>query len=60
MTTSYRCWAEINIEAIRSNLGALRSMVASEVRVATFYIVNTNMDEVIQRATLRSIAVLCG
>ena len=34
MTTSYRCWAEINLEAIRSNLRALRSMVASEVRVA--------------------------
>jgi alanine racemase len=34
MTTSYRCWAEINIEAMRTNLRALRSQVASGVRVA--------------------------
>jgi alanine racemase len=34
MTTSHRCWAEINIEAMRFNLRALRSLVASGVRVA--------------------------
>ena len=33
MTTSFRCWAEIDIEAMRSNLRAIRSLVAAGVRV---------------------------
>jgi alanine racemase len=35
MTTSFRCWAEINIEAMRSNLRVVRSLVASGVRVVS-------------------------
>jgi alanine racemase len=34
MTTAYRCWAEINLEAIRWNLWVLRSLVPSGVRIA--------------------------
>ena len=33
MTTSFRCWAEIDIEAMRSNLRTIRSMVAAGVRI---------------------------
>jgi alanine racemase len=33
MTTSFRCWAEIEIEAMRSNLRTIRSMVAAGVRI---------------------------
>jgi alanine racemase len=33
MTTSLRCWAEIDIEAMRSNLRTIRSMVAPGVRL---------------------------
>jgi alanine racemase len=33
MTESFRCWAEIDIEAIRSNLLAIRSLIAADVRV---------------------------
>jgi alanine racemase len=33
MTTSYRCWAEIDIEAMRHNIRAIRSMVAKGVRI---------------------------
>ena len=33
MTTSFRCWAEIDIEAMRSNLRTIRSMVAPGVRL---------------------------
>jgi alanine racemase len=33
MTTSFRCWAEIDIEAMRSNLRTIRSLVAAGVRV---------------------------
>jgi alanine racemase len=33
MTTSFRCWAEIDIEAMRSNLRTIRSMVAAGVRL---------------------------
>ena len=35
MTTSFRCWAEINIEAMRSNLRVMRSLIASGVRVVS-------------------------
>ncbi len=34
MTNSYRCWAEINVEAIRSNLRVLRSFLDPGVRLA--------------------------
>jgi alanine racemase len=33
MTDIFRCWAEIDIEAMRSNLRAIRSMVAEGVRL---------------------------
>ncbi len=33
MTTSFRCWAEIDVEAMRSNLGTIRSMVPAGVRI---------------------------
>jgi alanine racemase len=33
MTTSFRCWAEIDIEAMRSNLQTIRSMLAVGARV---------------------------
>jgi alanine racemase len=33
MKTSFRCWAEINIEAMRSNLGTIRSFVPAGVRL---------------------------
>jgi alanine racemase len=33
MTESLRCWSEINIDAMRFNLGILRSLVAAGVRV---------------------------
>jgi alanine racemase len=33
MTTSFRCWAEIDIEAMRANLRAIRSMIAPGVRL---------------------------
>jgi alanine racemase len=33
MTTSFRCWAEIDIEAMRSNLRTIRSLAAAGVRV---------------------------
>ncbi len=33
MTTSFRCWAEIEIEAMRSNIRTIRSMVATGVRI---------------------------
>jgi alanine racemase len=33
MTTLFRCWAEIDIEAMRSNLRAIRSLVAAGVRI---------------------------
>jgi alanine racemase len=33
MTTSFRCWAEINVEAMRANLRAIRSMVPHGVRL---------------------------
>ena len=33
MTTSFRCWAEIDVEAMRYNIRAIRSMVANGVRV---------------------------
>jgi alanine racemase len=33
MTTSFRCWAEIDVEAMRYNLGAIRSMIANGVRI---------------------------
>jgi len=33
MNTSFRCWAEIEIEAMRANLRTIRSLLASKVRV---------------------------
>jgi alanine racemase len=33
MNSSFRCWAEINVEAIRSNLETIRSFVPAGVRV---------------------------
>jgi alanine racemase len=33
MTTSFRCWAEIDIEAMRSNLRTIRSLVPNNVRI---------------------------
>ena len=33
MTTSFRCWAEIDIEAMRSNLRTIRSMVRPGIRI---------------------------
>ena len=33
MNTSFRCWAEINLEAMRSNLGTIRSFVPAGVRI---------------------------
>jgi alanine racemase len=33
MTTSFRCWAEIDIEAMRYNIRAIRSMIAKGVRI---------------------------
>jgi alanine racemase len=33
MTTSFRCWAEIDLEAMRDNLRAIRSMIAEGVRI---------------------------
>jgi alanine racemase len=33
MTTALRCWAEINIEAMRSNLRTIRSLVVDAVRM---------------------------
>jgi alanine racemase len=33
MTTSFRCWAEIDVEAMRYNLGAIRSMIPNGVRI---------------------------
>ena len=33
MTTSYRCWAEINVEALQLNIRAVRSMVAKGVQI---------------------------
>jgi alanine racemase len=33
MTNIYRCWAEIDIEAMRSNLRTIRTMVAEGVRI---------------------------
>jgi alanine racemase len=35
MTTSFRCWAEIDIEAMRANLRAIRAMIAPGVRLIT-------------------------
>jgi alanine racemase len=32
-TSSFRCWAEIDIEAMRSNIRAIRSMIANGVRI---------------------------
>jgi alanine racemase len=33
MTTSFRCWAEIDVKAMRANLRTIRSMVAHGVRL---------------------------
>jgi alanine racemase len=33
MTTSFRCWAEIDVEAMRSNLRVIRSCVIAGVRI---------------------------
>ena len=33
MTTSFRCWAEIDVEAMRYNIRAIRSMIANGVRI---------------------------
>jgi alanine racemase len=33
MTTSFRCWAEIDVEAMRYNIRAIRSMVSDGVRI---------------------------
>ena len=33
MTTSFRCWAEIDVEAMRHNLQAIRAMVSNGVRI---------------------------
>ncbi len=33
MTTTFRCWAEIDVEAMRFNIRVIRSMVAKDVRV---------------------------
>jgi alanine racemase len=33
MTTSFRCWAEIDVEAMRHNIQAIRSMVFGGVRI---------------------------
>jgi alanine racemase len=33
MNTCFRCWAEINLEAMRSNLGTIRSFVPAGVRI---------------------------
>ncbi|MBV9299969.1 MAG: alanine racemase [Verrucomicrobia bacterium] len=33
MNTCFRCWAEIEIEAMRANLRTIRSLVSSEVRI---------------------------
>lgn len=33
MNTSFRCWAEINLQAMRSNLGTIRSFLPAGVRI---------------------------
>jgi alanine racemase len=33
MTTSFRCWAEIDLEAMRYNIRAIRSMIANGVQI---------------------------
>ena len=35
MTVSYRCWAEVSLDALRENLAWLRHQVGAEVRILT-------------------------